>query len=182
MKKRLIILGFVLLLVLFVVAKDLELPIIKSPGEIGFINETEDQLTKGTISYQKIYDQELIGYKTVYKEEAYYVETCNSEIIDQKNVTLGCWNDTYYHQVIDETKQGEPIYQKSEIKALKYQNDRYDFIEKGCSICEKIEFEDCSDPLIGKYLLCINNKDGWQPGFEECWVESGQDYEVTELE
>lgn len=151
---------------------------------VGDTSSDERNRTKGEISYKEIRTKEIIGFETVYKQEAYFVEKCNYSIDNKtmKNTTLACWNETYYRQVVDEGKKGDPIYSYSPLKTLEYENKKYNFIDKGCSICDTINYEDRTEPRTGKLLLCLSNSDGYSAGLRECWVEDGSSYKIKDLE
>lgn len=168
MKKRLLFLSPVMLIALLVLAN-------------GPTTEDVTDKTTGSISYQEIKDKELVGYEPVYMQEEYSVELCDYESYDLGNLSEPCWDEIRYRTVVDSFKQGAPIYSYGEIKAIEYSGTRYDFIEKGCFICETVEFE-TGEIKAGKFLLCLSNYDGYQSNIKECWIEDGVDYQIKDLD
>lgn len=176
--KKFLLFIFVLLIIaiLFVIAK-----------EPAVIEEVTDRVA-GDISYKEIRDKELLGYEPVYKQEEYSVEVCESPIDnDSESPTFGenvttCRNEVRYRTVIDDSKQGDPIYKYSDIKALEYNGKRTDFIGKGCFICESVKFEGSETVYSGRLMLCLSDRDGYKPNVKECWIESGASYIINDLD
>jgi len=157
--------------------------IVASEEFIDNVGDSSEDITdkvKGEINYKEIRSKEIIGFETVYKQVEYYFERCNYSNKTIMNEKVSCWNDTYYRQVIDDKKEGDPIYSYSPIEALEYDSKQYDFIGKGCSICETINYE-VGKPRTGKLMLCSSDDDGYSAGLIECWVEDGSSYKIKDL-
>lgn len=161
--------------------------VLKSSGEtlsidnVGDLTELKDSATTTKLSYYEFKNKVIIGFEKVYD-----VYTCTEEVCTYVNDTEGigvidfCENVSTDVNVLTD-KKGKPIYKNSEITAIEYSGNRYNFNDKGCSVCDSVKFE-TGKTLSGKYLLCISRNDGYVSTLKDCWVEDGVSYSIKNLD
>ena len=171
MSKKKGIFVFICLIVLFSIL--INAGEILDGSKIGDKEEYEVNETKDDLTYTEVKDRELIGYEIVYKEICENTTKYNST--EEKFDT---WENC--STVIDEKVEGDPIYVYTDIKAVEYDEIRYDFVEKGCSICKQIKYE-TGQTREGYLLLCLSNYDGYSTSINECFIEDGVSFKIKDL-
>lgn len=166
MKKRMSYILIVLLLCSFLVASKE----ITNKIAIGDSSELFIDSMVGTISYLKIFSRTVLELRPIYYEDCSYAFNISSGGVDEICITR-----------INDSAEEIPIYSYGNIKALSYSGIRYNFINKGCFICDKVEFEDDIPDIYGRLLLCLSNQDGYNKNLG-CKVESGTSYSIKNLE
>ncbi len=170
---------------------------------IGDKSDYEDSKSKGSIDYKEIKDREIVGFENSWKQVEHNSTYCNYSFPDEKireliNVEisgfggvnfsgeeLNCENRFYNVTEVDPKVQGDPIYRYSEIKAIEYSGDNYDFQTKGCFVCEHILREDNGQTWNGKLLLCLSDRDGYGVGRSDhlkCVFTRGESIKIINLE
>ncbi len=165
-------------------------PSALSSAKINDVSELNSfTLSKG-ISFTEVKNRKIIGFEKIYdtyecdREVCNYTNNITNGSKNTTNATTDCWNDTYEKKYLTD-KKGNPIYSYTNTKALEYGEKRYEFIDKGCFVCDNIVVAETRQEYNGKLMLCFSKKDGYSPGRSEhlkCRLESGESGKIVDLE
>jgi len=184
MKKHIQIILITIITLIFissaiVIAKELQ------EVEIGAIEESELNLTKGDISYKENWNKEVIGYEKVYYQKQKVMDVCHYD--DEPKNTTGeiCGKDSYYITSLNESAKGDPIYESKKINSIEYSNKEFLFNNKGCFVCESITVMDTGETYTGKLLNCLKKDYGYSINRGEefkCKIRTGEIAKIINLE